>query len=180
MAALMTTLIGAALAALGGRWWTLGAGLVRDRARAALPLVLLSAIAAAGVAASGGAWIGAQVRGPGMLLFLALALLFAGAGALWPVRAAMDADARAARAPVSAFILLLAAQLSESAPFLILAVAAWTREPVWSAIGGASGMMAAVMAAPLLPARSPVLRAGISALLLTIGAVLAVGALGLV
>jgi Ca2+/H+ antiporter, TMEM165/GDT1 family len=117
-----------------------------------------------------------------MLLFLALAILFAGASALWPMKPIADKTSDSARAPVAATILLLAAQLNDSAPFIILAAAAWTGDPILAAVGGAVGLIAAVMGGLALPPTTGIgrVRIAIGIALLLLGGWMAVSALGLV
>ena len=183
MDALMICLLASASAAFGGRWWLLGVAIsTRKGSRVALPGILISAVVAAGLAAMAGGWIAAAVRGPGMLLFLALAILFAGASALWPVKPIADKTSDSARGPVAATILLLAAQLNDSAPFIILAAAAWTGDPMLASVGGTMGLIAAAMGGLAL---SPVrgigrMRMAIGVALLLLGAWMAVRALGLI
>ena len=187
MDALMICLIASAVAAFGGRWWLLAVAIATRKGHAiAVPGIGISAVAAAGLAAIAGGWIVAEVRGPGLLLFLALAILFAGASALWPAKPIPERVSDSARGPVAATILLLAAQLNDSAPFIILAAAAWTGDPVLAAVGGAVGLVAAAAGGIAL---SPSARAGphiarwrsaIGIALLLLGAWIAVSAIGLV
>ncbi len=183
----MIGLLAGALVSFGGRWWLLGRAIGKSRGQTvALPAMLLSAILIAMVAAYAGGTIAQSVRGPGLMLFLALSLLFAGAGALWPVRAITPGLVASARGPMSTFILLMAAQLSESAPFIILATAAWSLDPLPAGIGGGLGMIVAALSTSLFSAdelaRLPMrrIRMGIGVLLFLIGLWLALAALGLV
>lgn len=151
MNALMIALLAGALVNFGGRWWALGRAIaVRRGQSASLPALLLSGLLIAIAAAWMGGTVSQQVRGPGLVLFLALSLLLAGAGALWPTRAIPDKLAKSARGPVTAFILLLAAQLSESAPFIILATAAWSLDAPMAGIGGAVGTAMAALSTTML------------------------------
>ena len=187
MDAVMIGLLAGALVSFGGRWWLLGRAIGESRGQVvALSALLLSAIIVAAVAAYAGGTIAQSVRGPGLMLFLALSLLLAGASALWPVRAIKPRLVASAHGPVTAFILLMAAQLSESAPFIILAAAAWSLDPLSAGIGGGLGMMVAALSTSLLStaelAMLPMrrIRLGIGVLLLSIGLWLALAALGLV
>lgn len=151
MDALIIGLLAGALVSFGGRWWLLGRAITDARGQTlALSAMLASALVAAAAAAWLGASIAAQVRGPGLLLFFALSLLLAGASALWPLRQVAPRLLASARGPASAFILLLAAQLGESAPFIILATAAWTLDPLMAGIGGAMGLVVAAASTALL------------------------------
>jgi hypothetical protein len=184
MAALMITLIACALAATGGRWWQIAAASARHGI-AGQAAVLGGVV----IVASAAGWLGKatheEVAGRGMMLFLAIALLLAGASALWPVRplpAKLDASLRG---PVSSFVIALAALISDSGPFIILAAAAWTGEWVLAAAGGAAGLVAAAVAAFILPAEAArgwitIARWIAGTLFLLIGAVTALSALGLI
>jgi hypothetical protein len=186
MDALMICLVASAVAAFGGRWFLTARAISERLGGYAGPVAApASALIAAIAAAIVGGTIGAQVVGPGMLLFLSLALLFAGAAMVWPTKPPGERILRSARGPVSAFILLLAAMLSDSAPFIILAAAAWSGEVGFAMIGGAAGLGAAAMVA-LFPAELPVsdrlmrrIRLGAGIVILLIGAITALGALGL-
>lgn len=182
----MICLLASAVTAFGGRWWLLGVAITqRKGGGVALPGIGISAIVAAGAAAMAGGWIAAAVRGPGMLLFLALAVLFAGASALWPVKPISDRVSDSARGPVAATILLLAAQLNDSAPFIVLAAAAWTGDPLLAAVGGAIGLVAAAAGGSTIPTTGDTglrigrLRMAIGVALLLLGAWMAVSAAGL-
>ncbi len=183
----MIGLLAGALVSFGGRWWLLGRAIAESRGRAvALPALLLSAVIVAVAAAFAGGAIAQAVRGPGLMLFLALSLLLAGAGALWPTRAIAPKLAASARGPVTAFILLMAAQLSESAPFIILAAAAWSLDPLSAGLGGGLGMILAALSTSLLSARELAMlpmrriRLALGIVLMMIGLWLALAALGLV
>ncbi len=187
MDALMLCLIASAVAAFGGRWWLLGSAIAaRKGVPVALPGIAVSAIVAAGLSAVAGGLIADGVRGPGMLLFLALSLLFGGASALWPVKPIADRVTDSARGPVTATILLLATQLSDSAPFIILAAAAWSQTGGFAAFGGAIGLLAAAGAGLAIgPDQRTMVRVGqiriaVGIVLLLLGAWVAVSALGLV
>jgi Ca2+/H+ antiporter, TMEM165/GDT1 family len=184
MAALMIALVACVLAATGGRWWQIAAAAARHGIAgqaAVLAGVLLVALAAG--------WLGKtthdEVAGRGMMLFLALALLLAGASALWPVRPLPPKLEASLRGPASSFIVALAALVSDSGPFIILAAAAWTGEWALAVAGGVAGLTAAALSAFLVPAgtvggwiRAARWAAGL--LFLIVGAITALAALGLV
>lgn len=187
MDAVIIGLLAGALVSFGGRWWLLGRAIADARGQGVgLGAMLASGFVAAVVAAWLGASIAAQVRGPGLLLFFALSLLLAGGSALWPLRPVTERLAGSARGPFSAFILLLAAQLGESAPFIILAGAAWSLDPVMTGIGGTMGMAVAAGSTALLTpselAALPVrgIRRLTGAMALALGLWLALAALGVV
>ncbi|MCU0728802.1 MAG: hypothetical protein MUF41_01660 [Sphingopyxis sp.] len=188
MDALMITMLACVGGAIGGRWWLLVAAIgTRLRPVLLVPAVVISILIPAGVAAWMGAQMAVTMRGPGMLLFLALALLFAGAALCWPMRPLPQRLVDSVRGPVSGTIILLAAQISDSAAFIILAVAARTAAPMLTAAGGITGLIAAAALA-LLFAQGGAgtgrhvqwLRWGLGAILLAIGTVVALSALRLV
>lgn len=183
MAALMITLIACALAATGGRWWQIAT--VAARHGIAGQASILAGVALVALAAG---WLGQttheEVAGRGMMLFLAIALLLAGGSALWPVRPLHPKLEASVQGPVSGFVIALAALISDSGPFIILAAAAWTGEWMLAAAGGAAGLAAAAVAAFMLPANSMSdwitgARRTAGALFLIVGAVTALAALGL-
>lgn len=182
---MLICLIAGALAAFGGRWWRLAAAIAaRPPRRDSLIALGASVAIAAPLAALLGAAIHAQLRGPGMVLFLALALLLAGGTMLWPARTLPARLVASARGPVSATILLLAALAGDGAPFIILAAAALTGAPILAALGGGAGLLAAGAAAAagadMLPPRTVTrIRLAGGILLSIAGAIVALGALGL-
>lgn len=174
MNALMVALVVALLATPGGRWWWLAG-------RESHGLVIASAALACAVAAGGGQLVAASVRGPGMQLMLALAILVAGGGLLWPSKAA---EGTTSPLPLRA-IRLLAAAWSDAAPFVVFAAAAWAREPLLAGIGGAVGMVVTAMLAREWVATTgfplwlgPV-RLAIGGILLIVGSIVALSALRL-
>lgn len=186
MDALMLCLVACAVSAFGGRWFLTARGVSTRLDGLAGPVVALtSALIAAIAAAMLGGTIGAQIVGPGMLLFLSLALLFAGAAMVWPTKPPSERLLASVRGPVSAFILLLAAMLSDSAPFIILAAAAWSGDVGFAMVGGAAGLGAAAILA-LFPAELPIgdalmqrIRLGAGVIVLIVGIMTALTALGL-
>lgn len=174
MNALMVALVVALLATPGGRWWWLARG-------ESLLLVIAPAALACAVAAWGGQWVAASVRGPGMLLLLAVAIIFAGGGLLWPAKPVTQGTSPL---PLRA-IRLTAAAWSDAAPFVVFAAAAWAREPPLAGLGGTVGMVASALLgrelaqAAALPPFLGWVRAGIGVLLLIVGTVVALGAMRL-
>ena len=140
----MISLVAGAVAAFGGRWWlSVGTFSTRLPAPALWSALTLSSLISAAAAAALGANVATHVHGPGLLLFLALSLLSAAFGLVWPTKPLAEGYAASARGPVAATILLLAGQISDGAPFIILAVAARTGNPWLATIGGFAGLMAA-------------------------------------
>ena len=181
----MICLLASAIGAFGGRWWMLAHGMAARLSVTVLTLALaISTMVGVAAAALLGGQMAAQIRGPGMLLFLALAILSAGAGLCWPTKAAGDKALAGAKGPVSATILLLAALIGDSGPFIILAAAARTGSSMLAAFGGLAGLGAAALLASMLPPGAMALGtiqrirwvAGIA--LLLIGLITALSALG--
>jgi len=148
----MICLLASAIGAFGGRWWMLTHGLARHLPAATLAVALaISTVIGVTASAVLGGQMAAQIRGPGMLLFLALAILSAGAGLCWPTKAAGDKSLSGAKGTVTATILLLAALIGDSAPFIILATAARTGSAALAAFGGLAGLGAAALVAIMVP-----------------------------
>lgn len=141
-AALLTSLIACFAAAFGGRWARLAAIVPGGSAGHHLP-ALATALIAAAIAAFAGASLAAQFPPRPMLLLSAMALGFAALPLFWPIRP-IDAAAKNAMArPMHAAILLAAAMWGDGAPFVILALAAWTHGFWLAAAGGFTGILAA-------------------------------------
>ena len=147
MDALMVAFLASAIATLGSRWSALAALTIaaRDDVLGWLPVGVV-AVATGLLAATFGIEVAARYQGPGMLLLLALAIVFAVPSLLWPVRTLSPDVEQSVRSPAKAAILLAASMISDSAPFIIFAVAAWTGAWALTALGGAAGLIAAVLA----------------------------------
>ena len=147
MDALMVAFLASAIATLGSRWSALAALTIaaRDDVLGWLPVGVV-AVATGLLAATFGIEVAARYQGPGMLLLLALASVFAVPSLLWPVRTLSPDVEQSVRSPAKAAILLAAAMISDSAPFIIFAVAAWTGAWALTALGGAAGLIVAVLA----------------------------------
>lgn len=188
MNALMICFLAAAVVSLGSRWWLLAHAAQQARgAPAVLPPILATAAFAAGLSAAFGASLAATLAGPGMLLLLAIALVMAAAGLAWPARALSVQIRESMRGSWSILVLLAAAMVSDSVPFIIFAAAAWTGEAVLAAVGGTAGLMGAALAGPLLLTRGARLpawlntgRRAVAFVLILTAAMAAVIALGVV
>ena len=105
-------------------------------ARSAMIVFGVSCAVAAAIMAYGGAFIGAMLSASAKPMFVALALLLAGAELVWPI----GTEPRdPPPSPAGLFILLLARQIGDGPRLLVLATAAATQAPVLAAIGGALG-----------------------------------------
>lgn len=147
MNALMICFLAAAMATLGSRWWLLAQAAQHQLAGwTAMALIVSTAILASALSAAFGATLAVEFAGRGMLLLLAIALGFAAIGLAWPTKPLSAALTTALSRPLHAAILLLAAMLSDSAPFIIMAATAWTNAPLLAAAGGAAGLVLAAVA----------------------------------
>ncbi|MFC3096832.1 hypothetical protein [Alteraurantiacibacter palmitatis] len=109
--------------------------------------IWFSALAASALAAGAGAWLAPQMPGPARTMFVAMAL---GVAALeLAVRKAPRAPAEPTRSTGAILIVLAAAQITDSARFVIAALAVLTREPWLAAAGGTLGSGVALTLAAL-------------------------------
>jgi len=186
MDALLTALIGCLFAEAGGASQLLVLALAMRFQRPApiIAGVIVAAAANAAISAAAGAFIGPMLGSNARLLFLALAVLFLGLGMLWPVKAP-DPLANWTIGPfLTAAIGLFILGFGDGAQFLILGIATRTASPALAAVGGALGIMAALIPAALvraphfraLPWRQVRLAGGV--LMLIVALILAVNALG--
>lgn len=187
MDALLTALLGCLLGEMGDKSQLLVAALAAryDRNGAVIAGVVAAALANAALSAFAGAWIGPMLGSDARLLFLALSILFLGAGLLWRV----SPPDMLAGWPTGPFLTtalgLFILQFGDGPQFLILGTATRSAQPVLAGIGGTIGILAALVPAvllrdrlfALLPTR-PIRLSGGAILLLT-GATLALSATGL-
>ncbi|WP_030540780.1 TMEM165/GDT1 family protein [Sphingobium sp. DC-2] len=187
MDALLTALLGCLLGGIGDKSQLLALMLsARFRSDGAVIAGAALAVAAnATLAAFAGALIGPMLGSQARLLFLALALLMLGGGMLWPVKQP-DPLADWPTGPfLTSALGLFILGFGDGPQFLILGIAARTADPVLAGLGGALGMMAALIPAILLrdqltraiPLRA--IRIGGAAIFLASGLGAAVSALGL-
>lgn len=188
MDAVLTALVGAFLGEWGDRAQLFAALLA---ARTRRPLTVLAGLSAAVLAANLLAGYGAQALGPmmprdGALLLLGLALGFAGAAGLLPIKAPDWGEGwRVPLLLTAAFCGFLLAFGSRT-HFLTFALAVRFDAPWTTAMASTLGSLAAFAPAAVLGAgfaqRVPVaaLRLGFAVLLLITGAGVAVAALGLI
>ncbi|MFC3101926.1 TMEM165/GDT1 family protein [Altererythrobacter lauratis] len=109
--------------------------------------IWLSAFAASTLAAGAGAWLAPQMPAAARPMFVALAL---GVAALeLAVRKAPRAPAEPTRSTGAILIVLVAAQITDSARFVIAALALLTQEPWLVAAGGTLGSGVALTLAAL-------------------------------
>lgn len=188
MDALLIALLGCLLGEVGDKNQLLVLALATrfDRNGAVIAGIVVAAIANAAISATAGAFLGPMLGTDARLLFLALALLFLGIGLLWAVTPPDPlADWHIGPFLTTALGLFILG-FGDGPQFLILGIATRTSDPALAAIGGAAGVIAASIPIVLLrhrflaalPIRT--IRWGGGALLLIVGAAMALTAVGLV
>ena len=187
MDALLLALLGCLLGEIGDKSQLLVLALATryNRDGAVIAGIAVAAIANAAVSASAGAWIAPMLGADARLLFLALSVLFLGVGLFWRA-SPPDPLAGWRTGPfLTTAIGLFILGFGDGPQFLILGIATRTADPLLAGIGGAIGVMAALI--PVVAARGALLAAlplrairwtG-GAVLLATGAGLALSATGL-
>ncbi|MBK5265690.1 MAG: TMEM165/GDT1 family protein [Alphaproteobacteria bacterium] len=132
-------------------------------------------------------WLIADMIGTGArTLFFALPLLFAGIGMWLPVQRPDTVGGWKIGAFLTTFLAMFILEFGDKSQFIVAGVAVRTADPVMSAIGASIGITAAIAPAVLLRQeffiRFPLalVRKGAGAVFLLIGALVGLGALGLV
>ena len=181
-------LLGCLLGEMGdkGQWLVLALATRYDRNGAVIAGIVVAAAANAAISALAGAWIGPMLGADARLLFMALSVLFLGAGLFWPV----SRPDPLAGWPTGAFLTtalgVFILGFGDGPQFLILGIATRTADPMLAGIGGAIGVIVALVPVVLLrdqllavlPLRA--IRWTGGAILLLSGAIMAVSAIGLV
>lgn len=188
MDALLIALLGCLLGEIGDKSQLLVLALATrfQQDGAVIAGIVVAAIANAALSATAGAYLGPMLGSDARLLFMALSLLFLGVGLLWPVKAPDPLDGWNIGAFLTTMLGLFILGFGDGPQFLILGIATRTADPALAAIGGAIGIIAASVPVVLLrgqvlamlPVRA--IRLGGGALLLLIGAIMALNALALV
>lgn len=186
MDALLTALIGCLAGEIGDKSQLLVLALAtRFRRNGALIAgIAVAAIANAVIAASAGAWIAPMLGTSARLLFLALSVLFLGAGMLWSAKSPDPLSSWPTGPFLTAALGVFILGFGEGSQFLILGIATRSADPALAALGGALGMMAALVPVVLLRERITrvplrAIQMGAGAVMLIIGLALAVSALGI-
>lgn len=148
----MAALVAAALAQIGDRPAWLAA-ILADRYRAPLLVTAMAALALLGaglVAALAGALLAPRLTPEARQLFLALALLFQGAGAAFPVKAPDRLERWRLGAGLTSLIGLFVLAFGDGVQFIVVAVAA--RADLWwlAAVGATIGSLAVIAPAAVL------------------------------
>ncbi|MEA3390772.1 TMEM165/GDT1 family protein [Sphingobium sp. CCH11-B1] len=187
MDALLTALLGCLLGEMGDKSQLLVAALAAryDRNGAVIAGVVAAAIANAALSTLAGAWIGPMMGPDARLLFLALSILFLGAGLCWRASSPDLLTGWPTGPFLTTALGLFILQFGDGPQFLILGAATRSAQPVLAGIGGTIGILAALLPAVLLRDRlfallpiRPIRLSG-GALLLLTGATLALSATGL-
>ena len=187
MDALLTALLGCLLGEMGDKrqWLVLALATRYDRNRAVIAGIIVAALANAAISAFAGAWIGPMLGPDARLLFLALATLFLGIGLLWRVSPPDTLDSWPTGPFLTTALGLFILGFGDGPQFLILGIATRTGDPWLAAIGGAIGVIVALVPVVLLRAQlmaalpMRAIRWTGGGLLLLIGAGLGLAATGL-
>lgn len=136
---------------IGARDQALVAGLTR--AQGARPLLLLTALVAAGLTTAFAGWaagrLAAGMAPPARTMFAAFALILAGLEVL--VLRGPRAPQEPTGSLFAAFLVLAAQQITDGARFLVLALGVATAAPLPAALGGGAASLLAVTAGWLAP-----------------------------
>ena len=188
MQSLLTTFVAAFLAEWGDKTQLLVIMLAGrfQRPAAILAAVALAALANSALAAFGGSLVHDYIVLRAISFFLAIALVFAGVGALLRDKTPDMGSTWRTGAFLTTFGCFLLLEFGDKTQFLTVALSAQFDEPILAAAGAAVGIAAANAPAALLgPELAKALplrwiRLGIGALFLLVGAIVAINALRLV
>ena len=180
MDALLTALLGCLLGEIGDKSQLLVLALATryDRNGAVIAGIVAAAIANAAISAFAGAWIGPMLGADARLLFLAL-------GLMWRVSPPDTLDGWPTGPFLTTALGLFILGFGDGPQFLILGIATRTAEPWLAGIGGAIGVIVALVPVVLLRAQLLIIlpvraiRWSGAGMLLLIGAGLALAATGL-
>lgn len=147
MDAIMPVLAAILLANSDGRYARLLAALVDARPnRRAAVVTFFAAFTLLAAFSAVGAMVAGQMLGLGVLnLFAAMALASATAALLWTRRADTDPAALTSATPAMLFVRLLLFQLGDRNQFLIFALGALSGAALWGILGGAAGLLVAML-----------------------------------
>lgn len=183
MDALLPAFVAALLAEFGDKSQLLVLALAAHfgRTRSVLAGVAIAAAANAALAAFAGNLLASLMTPEARGLLLALALVFAGAGALLPVRAPDVARWRIG-AFASSFLAFLILAFGDKTQFVTAAIAARTASPILAACGATAGVVVASGAALALAPQLPLarIRRGVAAIFLLGGLFSGIAALRLI
>lgn len=152
MDALMAALVAAALAQVGDRPAWLAA-ILADRYRSPALVVAMAALAllaASLLAAAAGALLAPQLTPEAKQLFLALALLFQGVGAAFPVKVPDRLSGWRLGATLTSVAGLFILAFGDGVQFIVVALAARADIPWFAAVGATIGSLAVIVPAAVL------------------------------
>ncbi|NWK95007.1 hypothetical protein DM806_04835 [Sphingobium lactosutens] len=157
MDALLIALLGCLLGEMGDKSQLLVLALATryDRNGAVIAGIIVAATANAAISAFAGAWIGPMLGADARLLFMALSILFLGAGLFWRVGKPDPLEGWRTGAFLTTALGLFILGFGDGPQFLILGIATRTADPILAGIGGAIGMIAALV--PIAVARHQLL-----------------------
>jgi putative Ca2+/H+ antiporter (TMEM165/GDT1 family) len=155
MDALLIALLGCLLGEIGDKSQLLVLALATryDRDGAVIAGIMVAAVANAAISAFAGAWIGPMLGADARLLFLALAILFLGAGLLWRVSPPDTLDGWPTGPFLTTALGLFILGFGDGPQFLILGIATRTADPALAGIGGAIGVIVALVPVVLVRAQ---------------------------
>lgn len=148
----MAALVAAALAQIGDKPAWLAA-ILADRYRApglVIAMAALALLAAGLLAALAGALLAPRLTPEAKQLFLAMALLFQGGGALFPVKAPERLAGWRLGAALTSLLGLFILAFGDGVQFIVLALAARADLPWLAAIGAMLGSLAVIVPAAVL------------------------------
>lgn len=187
MDALLIALLGCLLGEVGDKSQLLVLALATryDRDGAVIAGILAAAAMNATLSAVAGAWIGPMLGSDARLLFMALSVLFLGVGLFWHVSPPDTLNNWPTGPFLTTALGLFILGFGDGPQFLILGIATRTADPALAGIGGAIGVIVALVPVvllrrrllALLPVRA--IRWSGGALLLVAGAAMALTAIGL-
>lgn len=187
MPAFFLAVLAAALLSIGGRDQVLLARLAKVRRNGSAALVAVALVVTAlssGIMAWGGSLVAAMLPVAAKSMLVAFALGAAAVELAWPRRDTMPAEPT--HSLFALFAVLLVRQLGDAARFGVFALAAASGVPMLSALGGwlggAAVLLLAIAAAEYMaqPRQLRPVRLVLAALCAIAGAVIALGARGLV
>lgn len=152
MDALLIALLGCLLGEIGdrGQWLVLALANRHHRSGAIIAGIVLAATANAVISAFAGAWIGPMLSADARLLFMALSVLFLGAGLFWPINRLDPLKGWPIGPFLTTTIGLFILGFGDGPQFLILGIATRTADPMLAGLGGAIGVIAALVPVVLL------------------------------
>jgi putative Ca2+/H+ antiporter (TMEM165/GDT1 family) len=156
MDALMAALVAAALAQIGDKPAWLAA-ILADRYRAPGLVIAMAAVALLGaglLAALMGALLAPKLTPEAKQLFLALALLFQGAGAVFRVKALDRLPRWRLGAALTSLLGLFILAFGDGVQFIVLALAARAELPWLAAVGAMLGSLVVIVPAAMLGERA--------------------------